>query len=391
MTDYDALDAIFEDNDAESNEGKRPVGCSKNQDHDAKCDANDKPVVALSTDVKSNMMRWLQAEEAAYNSITGLHMSRCFLMPDLAVEGCLVSKAELDFFRKFGFLVKKGLLSPPKLEVIMQSVWDEIEQIPSTGQLTRSKPESWVDPGWETARLPWSGPYKGRAPVFRVKGQNELKLHAFGASEPLLDLVPHDTAVQSIAKLLLGENLKEVQRTRGVYALFPTKEGNKMLGPHIDKSAQQLNVCAYLDDIPARSGGFTVWPSSHSMIYPAMELESNFSPKAEVFAENLNQCLQRIVPMELVGSAGDVIFWHGRTVHSAGVHVGRSIRFAVFADFQLRAAEGDEGFLTAQEEEEIGQYEWFKDTKLYRCDRPPCQEDMFQHWAMRSDEPTAES
>ena len=28
-----------------------------------------------------------------------------------------------------------------------------------------------------------------------------------------------------------------------------------------------------------------------------------------------------------------MIFWHGRTVHSAGIHLGQDVRWALFADY----------------------------------------------------------
>lgn len=320
-------------------------------------------------------------------------MSRCFKMPDIAADGSLLSNAELEFFKRQGFVVKKRLLGAAKLEEVMRLIWQEIESIPPEGQILRSKPDTWVDPAWSSAVTPFRGPHKGRAPVDRHRGQRELKLHGLGAAPALLELLPQDPSVCGIARLLLGPQLREVCRARGVYCIFPGKDGMEALGPHVDRSAQQLNVCAYLEDVPPRCGGFTVWPGSHRLLYQTMELENNFSPAPEAFGQGLRRCLEAVVPVELCGEAGDVIFWHGRALRSAGVHTSaETIRFAVFADFQLEAAEGDSGLLAAEEEEELsGQHEWFKDTRLYREDRPPCREDMWRHWAACSDQlPAAE-
>ena len=46
------------------------------------------------------------------------------------------------------------------------------------------------------------------------------------------------------------------------------------------------------------------------------------------------RAVAEIEPVEVCGEAGDVVWWHGRMLHSAGIHVGDAIRFAVPADFQ---------------------------------------------------------
>ena len=58
-----------------------------------------------------------------------------------------------------------------------------------------------------------------------------------------------------------------------------------------------------------------------------------------------------------------MIFWHGRTVHSAGVHVTDRIHRAVFGDYSC-----DREVMTDDEHRALGQYAWFKDTKLFKQD-----------------------
>ena len=48
----------------------------------------------------------------------------------------------------------------------------------------------------------------------------------------------------------------------------------------------------------------------------------------------LARVLRRIAPLELCGGPGDVVFWHGRMVHSVGQHTGERVRIAVPCDFQ---------------------------------------------------------
>ena len=86
-----------------------------------------------------------------------------------------------------------------------------------------------------------------------------------------------------------------------------------------------------------------------------------------------------------------VIFWHGRMLHAAGLHHGDTVRFAVPADFQqagratVTPAEGDghaayPDDTPAEVVEEHG-LEYHKDTSAFVDDRPP-QADMWDMWAI---------
>ncbi len=51
------------------------------------------------------------------------------------------------------------------------------------------------------------------------------------------------------------------------------------LGPHIDGQPWQLGSITLLDDCPPRSGGTTIWPGSHKVLYYDHKHEYNFTPK----------------------------------------------------------------------------------------------------------------
>ena len=149
-----------------------------------------------------------------------------------------------------------------------------------------------------------------------------VKLHDLGGASFLLDLLPNNPSVRHVATAMLGD-LRPSRRTRGVYALFPTRTPAsasddeeaqivRALGPHTDQVCQQLNACAYLEDVPARSGGFTVYPGSHRIMFRAHRYAANWSP-LPTFRAAMRQVVAEIEPLELIGNAGDVIFWHGRT------------------------------------------------------------------------------
>ncbi len=321
-----------------------------------------------------------------------------FEATDLSEPGVVLSAAEAQFFQENGFLVKPGLLNKDQTARALDRVWAHLERyVPlhpdAERRVTRDDRDSWFDPRWASmAPHPAVGPFQGRQP--REYYGRTVKLHDIGAAPWLLDLLPHNLVVLSLANAILGDNLKPVRCTRGVYGLFPHRSPSgspvagdaaaqapqprgSMLGPHMDQVSQQLNVCAYLDDVQPRNGGFTVWPGSHRVMWDAHRTEANWSP-AKGFGRRLREISTTIEPFELVGPAGSVIFWHGRTVHSAGIHLGQDVRWALFADYAQ-----DLPVLSDDEHRPLGQYEWFKDTRLFRDDYRVTA-DMWRHWQLRT-------
>ena len=298
--------------------------------------------------------------------------------PPLAVPGVAVSAAEVDFFVANGFLVKRGLLDEAATELALDGAWahllDRVPRQPGW-HLRREDPATWVDPQWAPLPpTPKAGPHTGRR---RVDWDGTtVKLHDFGSNEQLVRLVPNNPAVRGIATALLGD-LRPSSRTRGVYALFPkapeataakrqaepSEEAvGAAMGPHMDRVCQQLNVCVYLDDVPPRCGGFTLYPGSHRRMFREHRYHANWSPVAE-YGAVVARLARATQPVELAGAKGDAIFWHGRMVHSAGAHFGERVRWAVFADFTH-----DRPTLTDDDHHAVRQFEWFKDTKLFRDD-----------------------
>ena len=298
--------------------------------------------------------------------------------PDLAQSGKVLSQAEIDFFVRHGFVAKKRLLAAAAVDDALERIWRHLlDRVPldaaANRVLRRDDPDTWLDPPWAPMPpVPKAGPHAGRQRI--VHSGATVKLHDLGAADFLLRLLPNGPRVRRVAEAMLGD-LRPSSRTRGVYAMFPTSPRStgsgssdeparvaEALTPHTDQVCQQLNVCAYLDDVPARGGGFTVYPGSHRLLHGAHRFAANWSP-LPTFADAMRQVVEEIEPLELTGGKGDVVFWHGRTVHSAGAHFGRGIRWAVFADFMRDAAT-----LSDDEHVAAGLYEWFKDAKLLRDD-----------------------
>ncbi len=306
-----------------------------------------------------------------------------FSAPALAEQGTRLSAAEVEFFRVNGFLIKERLVDQSRTAAELERTWAHLlRHVPphpdSEWRLDPNDRSTWKDPQWAPmAPHPQAGYYQGRQP--REAFGQVIKLHDLGWDDAITDLLPRHPDVRAIARALLGDDLKETECTRGVYGVFPPAEKTELtgelLGPHTDQVCQQLNACLYLDDVEPRNGGFTVYPGSHRIMFGAHEREANFSPTSE-YGARMREVIDTIEPYELCAPQGSVIFWHGRTVHSVGLHAGEDIRWALFADFAH-----DRPLLDPDAHRAIGQYEWFKDTKLFREDYPVT-DDMWRHWKL---------
>ncbi|MDA1076727.1 MAG: phytanoyl-CoA dioxygenase family protein [Proteobacteria bacterium] len=310
-------------------------------------------------------------------------------MPDLSITDAVVSQAEIQFFKENGFLVKPRMLSDQILDPAMDLIWAHLlHHVPmdttSGWTLKRNDPATWINPQWALMPAhPTEGEFLGRHPIEHYG--RIIKLHDLGRADYVLDLLPRNKAVRTVAELLLHTDLRATTQTRGVYAVFPTRnpadpEGTRRLtgaslAPHTDQVCQQLNACAYLQDVGPRSGGFTLYPGSHKQMFQAHVWEANWSPRPTYF-DTVEQIVEKTEPLEIIAPKGSVIFWHGRALHSVGIHLSDRIRWALFADFtQNRPVRND------QEHKDVGQYEWFKDAKLFREDFPTGP-DMWQHWRL---------
>jgi len=314
-----------------------------------------------------------------------LYPSVIFSAPDISVEGAPVSREELRLFRETGFLVKRGLLDRASLSAALDEAWKQLaDEAPRAAGSSAWAPSRSDESTWTTPRPDDNAEAAAsdERQDITVRGQY-VKMRGLGGDPCILNLFPNDQRVRDVVTALLGEPLRPTARTRGVYAVFPSCSPTgavSHLRPHIDKGCQQLNACAYLDDVAPQNGGFTVYPGSHRMMFHAHQSEANYSPIQPAFSECMENVERNIRPHELVGEKGTVIFWHGRLVHSKGIHIGSKIRWAVFADFMH-----DCEVQSDDEHRRLGQHEWFKDTRLFKHDRR-VGDDMWKNWRMRSEE-----
>jgi len=117
-----------------------------------------------------------------------------------------------------------------------------------------------------------------------------------------------------------------------------------------DGALSVLNIGMYLDHVPPRNGGFTVWPGSHwitaehcEIAEPDMDADPGTrarSPSLRVCEDSpfeaMSDLKDHFEGYEISGDAGSVIFWHPGLVHSSGIHLQPGVkRMTAFTRFHI--------------------------------------------------------
>ena len=290
-------------------------------------------------------------------------------------------------FKRDGYLVLPAALDPELCRQTRDRMWETIAtHLP---RIRRDDPSTWGPvTEEESTRLAAAKPEGGGEPYLGGKGHRFFIRN--GAEELLLNLAPR--AVWGIAEQLLGKDtvvwpagLDESgtttgpcfmsddaitglashlgdtlgqpekgsfttqealqlpktgpvwltgQGTRGLYCTLP---GSPSPGPdlgsaHSDGACYgrwRLQMAAYTDDLPANSGGFTVWPGSHTRVWKEqweafLDGEKHTDKHLEVRRAGgytdpvIGQIKADTEPVDCHGPAGTVVLWHTKILHMAG-------------------------------------------------------------------------
>lgn len=235
----------------------------------------------------------------------------------------LLTTDEIDHFKEYGYVLKRGLLDPTLMAHARDALWAG-----APAPLKRDDPTTWVGPFAEKCDDPNS-----------VRNGFTWKYRAPGSDGWMKELLPLNVNVRAIAEQLLGAgNVQPPERLRGIYCMLP--EGDRPEHPyhfHIDQHPFHLGVVAYIDRVEPNGGGFSVWPETHRIFYPLFETQHTFTPKPD--AQALIKEVDQQPHVDCFGDAGDVVFWHHRLGHSAGHNRSRNIRQAVLYDFKHKDLE----------------------------------------------------
>ena len=293
-----------------------------------------------------------------------------------------LNAGEIAHFRKHGYLVKRGLIDEPEaFRLAVDHLWQHVPK----GLLDRDDPATWLsDPGeaWTDEDARRVGMLSHGGWKMRSRGEGGIGTEPF-----LVQRIANHPNILRVVRAFLGKPIKPVGRVRGIYAVFPKKpDAPPKLGPHADYHAAHISTMVLVHDTPPRCGGFTIWPGSHRILHPHWDTVHGAKiaeEKREGFADARDAVLRDITPVEFSGKAGDVIFWHGRMLHSAGINhsaetANPMVRLIVPCDYQIDGQ-------TYVDDMEFGpgpNVQWWVDTRNFAEDERTTPDNIFHGWAI---------
>ena len=317
---------------------------------------------------------------AGISNLASIPQPKIFDIPSGVDSGEIVSSQELEHFVTQGFFVKRGLLRDSEaMNQAIELLWSSVPR----KILNRNDPSTWVDSPhkkWTEEDVDSVGRLHNGNWKLRSRGSNGLGTESF-----LIDGIANHPAIVRIGEHLLGSALERVRRVRGVYAVFPKPLNEHWsLGPHADYMASQISIMVLVNDVPPRCGGFTVWPGSHSRLHCCWDTVHGSTMKSKHlknFAVIRGEILSDTTPVEISGQAGDVVFWHPRILHSAGVNFSAEtkhpiVRVIVPCDYQ-RAG------LSYFDDLQFGPgplYQYWVDTRNFHEDVRATEDNMWSNW-----------
>ena len=297
-------------------------------------------------------------------------------------------------FKRDGFLVLPGVLDSELCHKARESLWAAVEaHLPA---MKRGEPSTWTPFDDEVSgHLNARRPEIGGDPYFFTEGH---RFYVRNGTEPyMLDLAPR--ALWRVAEQLLGQGtvvwpagadesgmttgpcfmsddavaglathgVEETgqghkkgsftteaalrlprtgpvwstgQGTRGLYCTLPgsPSPGPDYRGAHTDGACYgrvRFQVAAYIDDLPPGSGGFTVWPGSHSRIWReqwraflggAKHMDEHLAGRKPGYNDPVIQRIKRDTqPVDCHGPAGTAVLWHTKILHIAGQNTSTDV------------------------------------------------------------------
>ncbi len=226
---------------------------------------------------------------------------------------------EMRFFKRNGYLIKRGVLDAELMERARARLWDG-----APPGRKRDDPTTWVGPFAEEEE---SGDGDNARRGFRWNFREP------GREEWMVRLLAKNSDLWAMAERFLGEGtLVESQRIRGIYCTLPYGDHPvPELTCHCDGHPFHLGVVGYIDRVEPKGGSFMVWPGSHRKFYYAHT--SQYKREQTEEYERLREYFNQQEPVDCYGEPGDIVFWHHRLGHMASPNTTSRIRQAVLYDY----------------------------------------------------------
>ena len=243
-----------------------------------------------------------------------------------ANDQTVLTDEEVRRFKRDGWLLKRGLLSPELCRVCRDLMWS-LNEVP---RIQRDDPATHVGRLSEDEANQDAGNFR--------QGFN-WRSRSLGTEKPFLDLLPHNPKVLAVAEELMGAGtVAPSDSTGGVYAVLPKdpslsnpRPAQQELGLHVDssiESRERIGLVGYIDDVAPNGGGFSVWPGTHHRCWNLLRdstdklHQANKDPGAAElrkiastpYTMQMRSEFDRIkadtVPVDCHGKAGDVVFYY---------------------------------------------------------------------------------
>ena len=233
-----------------------------------------------------------------------------------------LTEDEIRFFKREGYLVKKGALDPELCARARERLWDD-----PPPSLKKDDPDSWVGPiKPEEESMDKSNYKRGYRWQYRKVGREPWMVELLAK----IQLCGGDAE-----RCWVRENFREPVGVRVLYCTLPMRcpapPRHRMWMP----MRSILPVVGYIDHVPEDGGGFTVWPKSHRTFF--FDYQTRYLreplPRMEKHREQFQSCDEN--SYQTHGEPGDIVFWHHRIGHMASQNFSRQIRKAVLYDFKL--------------------------------------------------------
>ena len=248
-----------------------------------------------------------------------------------------LTRDEISFFKREGYLVKRGAMDPELTARARDRMWAGIPP-----RFKRDDPDTWTGPFSEDEECKESHSLRGgHMWKYREPGDEEWIIRMLITNQPIWgwaeQLLGKGEVVDPFNSAP-GQGAPPPEKIRGIYCRLPEGDIPKEAPVgHADAGFFHMGIVGIIDHIPSHGGGFTVWPRSHRTLYHAFTTQYRHER-----AENFDACIDQInlvTPVDCHGDAGDIVFWHHRLGHAAGHNRSRQIRQAVLYDFRKKDIE----------------------------------------------------
>jgi len=302
--------------------------------------------------------------------------------PAFSTASTTMTLAEAEHFKRAGFIVKRGLIDAPAVFAqVIDHMWANVPR----ALMQRREPSTWIDAPedeWTEEDSLRVGHLTRNNWKMRSKGPNGI-----GTEKFLTEGIANHPNMRRIVEALIGGPVQRADRVRGIYAVFPSAPGTpNRYNVHVDNMASHVAAMVIADEIGPGCGGFMLWPGSHIPLHPYWRTVHGgmmSAAQADGFRRAREEILRETQPVEFTGSAGDVIFWHPRLLHSAGINRSAEqdapcVRVIVPCDYQRAGRDyfDDQTFGPGAE------FQWWIDVRNFHGDEPPTADNMWDDWAI---------